>query len=212
MVLAHPDVPAKIAAGADRLRQGQSRQAADRNRRTAALLRPDRGVDQQARRHKHFLRALRADDAGHPGCDRRPRPAHHSRGPGGARSHRGRQALPLAVTSAKRLAAFPNVPTVAEIFPGFDFAGWWVLAAADGRSRADPAARQHRARAHPQGSGGGGEDDQRRLHQPRRRHHAADPRLRAAAARGLGHAGQGDRTAAGVSPSSHCYARPIRSG
>jgi tripartite-type tricarboxylate transporter receptor subunit TctC len=38
----------------------------------------------------------------------------------------------LAVTSAKRLEAYPNVPTVAETFPGFDFAGWWVLAAPAG--------------------------------------------------------------------------------
>ncbi len=39
---------------------------------------------------------------------------------------------PLAVTSAKRLDAYPNVPAVAETFPGFDFAGWWVLAAPAG--------------------------------------------------------------------------------
>ena len=38
----------------------------------------------------------------------------------------------LAVTSAKRLEAYPNVATVAETFPGFDFAGWWVLAAPTG--------------------------------------------------------------------------------
>jgi tripartite-type tricarboxylate transporter receptor subunit TctC len=38
----------------------------------------------------------------------------------------------LAVTSAKRLDAFPDVATVAETFPGFDFAGWWVLAAPAG--------------------------------------------------------------------------------
>lgn len=38
----------------------------------------------------------------------------------------------LAVTSAKRLDAYPNVPAVAETFPGFDFAGWWVLAAPTG--------------------------------------------------------------------------------
>jgi tripartite-type tricarboxylate transporter receptor subunit TctC len=38
----------------------------------------------------------------------------------------------LAVTSAKRLEAYPDVPTVAETFPGFDFAGWWVLAAPTG--------------------------------------------------------------------------------
>jgi tripartite-type tricarboxylate transporter receptor subunit TctC len=40
--------------------------------------------------------------------------------------------VPLAVTSAKRLAGFPNVPAVSETFPGFDFAGWWVLAAPTG--------------------------------------------------------------------------------
>jgi tripartite-type tricarboxylate transporter receptor subunit TctC len=40
--------------------------------------------------------------------------------------------VPLAVTSAQRLKDFPNVQAVAEIFPGFDFAGWWVLAAPTG--------------------------------------------------------------------------------
>jgi tripartite-type tricarboxylate transporter receptor subunit TctC len=39
---------------------------------------------------------------------------------------------PLAVTAARRLADFPNVPAVAETFPGFDFTGWWVLAAPTG--------------------------------------------------------------------------------
>jgi tripartite-type tricarboxylate transporter receptor subunit TctC len=39
---------------------------------------------------------------------------------------------PLAVTSGRRLADFPDVATVAETFPGFDFAGWWVLAAPAG--------------------------------------------------------------------------------
>jgi tripartite-type tricarboxylate transporter receptor subunit TctC len=39
---------------------------------------------------------------------------------------------PLAVTSLKRLPSFPNVPTVAETFPGFDFTGWMVLAAPTG--------------------------------------------------------------------------------
>ncbi|MEW6452876.1 MAG: tripartite tricarboxylate transporter substrate binding protein [Pseudomonadota bacterium] len=39
---------------------------------------------------------------------------------------------PLAVTSLKRLPSFPNVPTVAETFPGFDFTGWMVLAAPAG--------------------------------------------------------------------------------
>jgi len=35
----------------------------------------------------------------------------------------------LAVTSLARLPEFPDVMAVAESFPGFDFAGWWVLAA-----------------------------------------------------------------------------------
>jgi tripartite-type tricarboxylate transporter receptor subunit TctC len=39
---------------------------------------------------------------------------------------------PLAVTSAKRLPDFPDVSAVAETFPGFDFAGWFVLAAPTG--------------------------------------------------------------------------------
>jgi tripartite-type tricarboxylate transporter receptor subunit TctC len=39
---------------------------------------------------------------------------------------------PLAVTSAQRLEEYTNVPTVAETFAGFDFSGWWVLAAPTG--------------------------------------------------------------------------------
>jgi tripartite-type tricarboxylate transporter receptor subunit TctC len=38
----------------------------------------------------------------------------------------------LAVTSLKRLPSYPDVPTVAETFPGFDFTGWMVLAAPAG--------------------------------------------------------------------------------
>ena len=36
---------------------------------------------------------------------------------------------PLAVTSLKRLPDYPDVPAVSEMFPGFDFAGWFALAA-----------------------------------------------------------------------------------
>jgi tripartite-type tricarboxylate transporter receptor subunit TctC len=39
---------------------------------------------------------------------------------------------PLAVTSARRLPAYPDVAAVSEIFPGFDFTGWWVLTAPTG--------------------------------------------------------------------------------
>jgi tripartite-type tricarboxylate transporter receptor subunit TctC len=38
----------------------------------------------------------------------------------------------LVVTSAKRLTDYPDVPAVAETFPGFDFAGWFALAAPTG--------------------------------------------------------------------------------
>jgi tripartite-type tricarboxylate transporter receptor subunit TctC len=50
-----------------------------------------------------------------------------------ARGHIASGALrPLAVTSAKRLPDFPDIPTVAETFPGFDFTGWFVLVAPTG--------------------------------------------------------------------------------
>jgi tripartite-type tricarboxylate transporter receptor subunit TctC len=54
-------------------------------------------------------------------------------GAGQAQGHITSGALiPLAVTAARRLPDFPNVPAVAETFPGFDFTGWWVLAAPSG--------------------------------------------------------------------------------
>ena len=37
---------------------------------------------------------------------------------------------PLAVTSAKRVADFPEVPTIAEAgYPGFEAPAWWALVA-----------------------------------------------------------------------------------
>ena len=39
---------------------------------------------------------------------------------------------PLAVTSLERLKSHPDVPTVAEMFPGFDFTGWMLLTAPTG--------------------------------------------------------------------------------
>jgi len=38
----------------------------------------------------------------------------------------------LAVTARERLPEHPDVPAVAETFAGFDFPGWWVLAAPTG--------------------------------------------------------------------------------
>jgi tripartite-type tricarboxylate transporter receptor subunit TctC len=42
----------------------------------------------------------------------------------------------IAVASAKRLAEFPDVPTVAETIPGFQATGWAVLVAPIGTSEA----------------------------------------------------------------------------
>jgi tripartite-type tricarboxylate transporter receptor subunit TctC len=54
-------------------------------------------------------------------------------GVGTAQGHIASGALrPLAVSSARRLPDYPAVPPVAETFPGFDFTGWWVLAAPTG--------------------------------------------------------------------------------
>jgi tripartite-type tricarboxylate transporter receptor subunit TctC len=39
---------------------------------------------------------------------------------------------PIAVTTSQRSPALPEVPTVAETFPGFDFPGWWLVVAPTG--------------------------------------------------------------------------------
>jgi tripartite-type tricarboxylate transporter receptor subunit TctC len=39
---------------------------------------------------------------------------------------------PLAVAAPKRVAAFPDLPTVAETLPGFEAGGWLVLVAPPG--------------------------------------------------------------------------------
>jgi hypothetical protein len=41
----------------------------------------------------------------------------------------------LAVTSARRVPSLPNVPTIAETFPGFDAATWFVLVGPAGMPR-----------------------------------------------------------------------------
>ena len=41
----------------------------------------------------------------------------------------------LAVTSSKRVPSLPNVPTIAETFPGFDAATWFVLVGPAGMPR-----------------------------------------------------------------------------
>jgi len=39
---------------------------------------------------------------------------------------------PVAITSQKRMPQYPDVPAIAETFPGFDFTGWMLLAAPTG--------------------------------------------------------------------------------
>jgi tripartite-type tricarboxylate transporter receptor subunit TctC len=34
---------------------------------------------------------------------------------------------PIAVTTLNRLAAWPDVPAMAEVLPGFEVLGWWGL-------------------------------------------------------------------------------------
>ena len=53
------------------------------------------------------------------------------------------KARPLAVASLKRVASFPDVPTVAETLPGFAAVGWQVLVAPAGT----PEAVVHKANA-----------------------------------------------------------------
>ena len=105
---------------------------------------------------------------------------------------------PLAVTSSKRLASNPDVPTVAETFPGFDFTGWMLLAAPTGTPEPilrrvnremdsilkEPALLDRLERMRFSTPGAGTLE--------------GDPRLRPGAARRLGNAGEGDRPQAGV--------------
>ena len=49
----------------------------------------------------------------------------------------------IAITSLKRSPQYPDVPAVAETFPGFDFTGWMLLAAPAG-TPADVLARVNR--------------------------------------------------------------------
>jgi tripartite-type tricarboxylate transporter receptor subunit TctC len=49
----------------------------------------------------------------------------------------------IAITSQERMPQYPDVPAVAEMFPGFDFTGWFVLVAPTG-TPADVLARMNR--------------------------------------------------------------------
>ena len=122
-----------------------------------------------------------ADDARHPGRDLRARSALIILAVPAARGHiAAASSSALAVTSAKRLPDFPNVPTVAETFPGFDSpaGGCWQ------HRLACPRRSSQRVNSEmsidPRGSGHGREDGATSASSARRRHDAAGARLRAA--------------------------------
>lgn len=55
--------------------------------------------------------------------------------PAGMAQVKGGRLRAVAVTSAKRFPAIPNVPTVAETLPGYEIATWFGLLAPAGTSR-----------------------------------------------------------------------------
>jgi tripartite-type tricarboxylate transporter receptor subunit TctC len=126
-VLAHPDVPAKSLPELFAYTKAKTRdQARDRHRRSAALLRHDRRLAQQARRHQHFLCAVYADDPGPAGRDRRPGALPSSPSPQARDRSASGKLRALAVTSEPD-ARLPDMPAVAGTFPGFDLpaGGCW---------------------------------------------------------------------------------------
>jgi tripartite-type tricarboxylate transporter receptor subunit TctC len=52
--------------------------------------------------------------------------------PSAAQQIAGGTLIPLAISSAERLSNYPQVPTIAETFPGVEFIGWFILAAPAG--------------------------------------------------------------------------------
>ena len=104
-----------------RLRQGQPGQARGRHRRRTALLRHDRRLAQQARRHADFLRALHADDAGRAGCARRPRAAPDHRRTDRARPCHERQAPRAGSHLGEATAGLPRRAGGGRDLPGLRF-------------------------------------------------------------------------------------------
>ena len=118
------DLPFTIGAGADRLRQGQSRQAAERLVEQR-LARPRRRRTVQVHdRHRHPARALQGRRAGDQRPDRRPRAADVREPEFDLVERASRGAVrALAVSGARRSPAFPDLPTIAEAgVPGYDAA------------------------------------------------------------------------------------------
>ena len=93
VILANPKVPAKDFKDADRARQGSARQAHHRDRRAAAVLRHDRVLDQQARRHRDLASALHRAADGGAGYRRRTGQSRHRRRAGRAEPRRRRDSF-----------------------------------------------------------------------------------------------------------------------
>src|SRR5262245_28721639 len=132
MVLAHPDVPAKTLPELFKYAQAEPDKltiATDGARRftgmIAAWLNKLAGTRMSYVPYVHMKQGIQDALAGR--VQLVPLAVPTARGAVAAGRLR-----PLAVTSARRLHDFPEVATVAETFPGFDFTGWWVLAAPTG--------------------------------------------------------------------------------
>ena len=119
---------------------GRQRQPASARHRNA----------QAARRHRPAARALSRRRAGRHG-DGRGR----DHGRAGRRLQRGAAAgrascAALATTGKKRSPLFPDMPTIAEFYPGYDLTIWLGLFAPAGDARAD---RDQAARGGAEGAG-----------------------------------------------------------
>ena len=103
----------------------------------------------------------------------------------------------LAVTSSKRVPSLPDVPTLAETFPGFDAATWFALVGADRHAAGRRDADQRRGQE-DRGDEGFSAAPRRHRHVPRPGPHAGrDQRLHQVRDRQMGQGDQGRRREAG---------------
>ena len=127
--------PIHSIAGPDRGSQGQERHdelRLGRRRHHAAHGRRAVGVQ---RRHQDGARRLSRRGAGHQRSARRADPVHVLRTFRSCVGNvEGGKLRALAVTSSKRVPSLPDVPTIAETFPGFDAATWFALVAPAGHA------------------------------------------------------------------------------
>ena len=142
MVLAHPDVPAKnlaelfayAKANPDKLAV-----ATDGARRFSGMI--VAWLNKLAGTQHSYVPYTQMTQ-GMQDVHRRPGAAHHPRCPDRQGTYRSRQASPARGDVARSgCRNYPDVPAVAETFPGFDFAGWFALAAPSARAASDHRTR-----------------------------------------------------------------------